>query len=67
MNQSKVRNAPVVVRALLLNKACAERADFQIMITHSALERLLYRLSVTDHSDEFVLKGVILFVAWVAD
>ncbi len=32
------------VRAKLLNKARAERADFQILLTRYALERLLDRL-----------------------
>ena len=60
-------NIGASVRAKLLNKARAERADFQILLTRYALERLLYRLSVSDHRDEFVLKGAMLFVAWVAD
>jgi hypothetical protein len=54
------------VRAKLLNKARAERADFQILLTRYALERLLDRLSVSSHRDEFVLEGAMLFVAWVA-
>jgi len=61
------QNIGASVRAKLLNKARAERADFQILLTRYALERLLYRLSLSDHRDEFVLKGAMLFVAWVAD
>jgi len=63
----KLENIGASVRAKLLNKARAERADFQILLTRYALERLLYRLSVSDHRDEFVLKGAMLFVTWVAD
>jgi len=61
------QNIGASVRARLLNKARAERADFQILLTRYALERLLYRLGVSDHRDEFVLKGAMLFVAWVDD
>jgi hypothetical protein len=61
------QNIGASVRARLLNKARAERVDFQILLTRYALERLLYRLSVSDHRDQFVLKGAMLFVAWVAD
>jgi hypothetical protein len=41
--------------------------DFQILLTRYALERLLYRLSVSPHRDRFILKGAMLFVTWVAD
>ncbi len=61
------QNIGASVRAKLLNKARAERADFQTLLTRYALERLLYRLSLSDHRDEFVLKGAMLFVAWVDD
>ena len=37
------------------------------MLTRFALERLLYRLSVSGHRNQFVLKGAMLFVTWVAD
>ncbi len=50
------------MRAHLLGRARAERSDFQILLTRYALERLLYRLSVSPHRDRFVLKGAMLFV-----
>ncbi len=61
------RNIGASVRARLLDRARAERSDFQILLTRYALERLLYRLSVSPHRDRFVLKGAMLFVTWVAD
>jgi predicted nucleotidyltransferase component of viral defense system len=61
------RNVGASVRARLLERARAERSDFQILLTRYALERLLYRLSVSPHRDRFVLKGAMLFVTWVAD
>jgi predicted nucleotidyltransferase component of viral defense system len=61
------RNIGASVRARLLDRARAERSDFQILLTRYALERLLYRLSVSPHRDRFILKGAMLFVIWVAD
>ncbi|PSH62221.1 nucleotidyl transferase AbiEii/AbiGii toxin family protein [Phyllobacterium sophorae] len=61
------RNIGASVRTRLLDRARAERSDFQILLTRYALERLLYRLSVSPHRDRFILKGAMLFVTWVAD
>jgi len=61
------RNIGASVRARLLDRARAERSDFQSLLTRYALERLLYRLSASPHRDRFVLKGAMLFVTWVAD
>jgi predicted nucleotidyltransferase component of viral defense system len=62
----EVRNIGASVRARLLDRARVERSDFQILLTRYALERLLYRLSVSAHRDRFILKGAMLFVTWVA-
>ncbi len=51
------RNIGASVRARLLDRARAERSDLQILQTRFALERLLYRLSVSPHRDRFILKG----------
>ncbi len=61
------RNIGASVRGRLLDRSRAERSDFQILLTRYALERLLYRLSVSEHRDQFILKGAMLFVTWVAD
>jgi len=58
------RNVGASVRARLLDRARAERSDFQILLTRYAIERLLYRLSVSGHRDRFILKGAMLFVTW---
>ena len=63
----ETRNIGASVRARLLDRARAERSDFQILLTRYALERLLYRLSVSPHRDRFILKGAMLFVTWVTD
>jgi hypothetical protein len=61
------RNVGASVRARLPARSRAERSDFQILLTRYALERLLYRLSVSEHRDRFILKRATLFVTWVAD
>jgi predicted nucleotidyltransferase component of viral defense system len=59
-----MKNIGASVRARLLNRARADKVDFNLMLTRYALERLLYRLSVSAWSDEFLLKGALLFDLW---
>lgn len=61
MNQ---RNIAASVRARLLNRARAERLDFNLLLTRYALERMLYRLSVSEQRGQFLLKGALLFDLW---
>lgn len=61
------KNVGASVRARLLDRARAEKSDFQILLTRYALERLLYRLSVSEHRERFILKGAMLFATWVED
>jgi hypothetical protein len=63
----EVRNIGASVRARLLARARAEKTDYQILLMRYALERLLYRLSVSAHRDRFILKGAMLFVTWLHD
>lgn len=58
------RNVAASVRAKLLNKARADKRDFTLVLTRYALERLLYRLSISRHADHFLLKGALLFDLW---
>lgn len=57
-------NLPASIRARLLNKARLEKIDFNLVLTRYALERLLYRLSISTHHDHFLLKGALLFDLW---
>ena len=63
----KATNIAASVRARLQNVAKEKRANFQRMLTRYALERLLFRLSVSPYKDRFVLKGAMLYVAWLED
>lgn len=59
-----VRNVSASVRDRLLNKARTEKLDFNLMLTRYALERMLYRLSISKQRDQFLLKGALLFDLW---
>ena len=58
------RNVAASVRVKLLNKARSHKLDFSLILTRYALERLLYRLSISEHADYFLLKGALLFDLW---
>lgn len=64
MSPKKIQNLPASVRQRLLNLAKQRREDFQFVLTRFALERLLYRLSVSRHAGRFILKGAMLFSVW---
>lgn len=57
-------NAAASVRARLLNVAKAQGVDFNQVLVRFALERILYRLSRSEHADHFLLKGALLFTLW---
>ncbi|MGS5088594.1 nucleotidyl transferase AbiEii/AbiGii toxin family protein [Hydrogenophaga sp. A37] len=58
------RNLAASVRARLLNKARASGVDFNLLLTRYALERMLFRLSVSGLGGQFLLKGALLFDLW---
>lgn len=58
------RDMGASVRGRLMNLSRERRQPFQLLLTRYALERLLYRLSMTAYRDRFVLKGAMLMAAW---
>jgi hypothetical protein len=48
----------------LLSRARESGSDYGLILTKYALERLLYRLSVSQWRDAFLLKGALLFDLW---
>ncbi len=58
------RNLAASVRARLLKRARETKQDFNQMLTRYAMERLLYRISISQYSDQFLLKGAMLFDLW---
>jgi hypothetical protein len=65
MAREPLKNVGASVRARLLQRSRDQRTDFQILLTRYALERLLYRLSRSEHRNRFILKGAMLFGTWV--
>ena len=62
-----VRDIGASVRAQLLALSREKGQAFDLLLTRYALERLLYRLSVSPYRDRFVLKGAMLFTMWFDD
>jgi len=52
------------IRARLLNIAKSDNTDFNQILVRYALERFLYRISQSEFSDQFLLKGALLFTLW---
>jgi hypothetical protein len=48
----------------LLNLSRSRREDFNLILTHYTIERLLYRLARSEYAQRFVLKGALLFAIW---
>ena len=63
MNGEK-RNLPASIHHRLLNKAHQTGRAFNELLQYYAIERLLYRLSISEYSELFTLKGALMFNAW---
>lgn len=61
-----VKNMGASVRQRLLNHAKANGRPFAEVLQYYAMERFLYRLSVSPHVEAFTLKGALLLTAWQA-
>jgi hypothetical protein len=61
------RDIGASVRARLLNLARERGQVLDLLLTRYALERLLYRLSLSAHRNRFVLKGAMLVTTWFDD
>jgi predicted nucleotidyltransferase component of viral defense system len=60
----KPRNMSASIRQRLLNHSTTIKSDPNLVLIWYGLERFLYRLSVSTHSERFVLKGAMLFHLW---
>ncbi len=61
------KNISASVRQRLLNLARQKKQVFDVVLVAFGLERLVYRLSVSDYRDRFVLKGGMLVTLWTED
>lgn len=62
-----IKNMGASVRSRLLNLSKQRRQPFDLLLNNHVLERLLYRLSQTQHRDRFILKGAMLLTKWFED
>jgi hypothetical protein len=61
------KNIAASIRQKLLNKARNDKRPFNELLQYYAMERFLYRLSISRYSSKFILKGGLLFRIWEAD
>jgi len=64
MSNPSPKNISASIHAKLTSKAGKLKLDPNILRTRYALERFLYRLSLSRHSSRFTLKGAMLFFLW---
>lgn len=67
MSSSAIKDLAASVRQRLFNLSRERRQPFDIVLTRYAIERLLYRLSRSKYSNDFVLKGATLFAIWTEE
>jgi predicted nucleotidyltransferase component of viral defense system len=58
-------NQAASIKQRLLNLARKEGRIYEVVLVRYALERLLYRLSISDLRDRFILKGGMLVTLWI--
>lgn len=63
----KTRNHAASVRQRLLNVARRDRVDYNLLLQRYAVERFLYRISVSSEVDRLTLKGAALFWVWAEE
>ena len=64
MTPRKPSNLTASVHQRLLNISQKRGINFNLLLGRYAIERLLYRLSQSRYSHQFVLKGALLFSVW---
>ena len=55
------------IRQRLLNLARERQEDFDYVLRQYVMQRLLYRLGRSEHAEQFLLKGALLFWVWNED
>ena len=61
------KNPAASVKQRLLNLGRKSGEDFRQLLTRYAIERLLFRLAGSEHADDFVLNGAMLFALWTGE
>ena len=63
----EIKNIGASVRARLLRLSKEKSLNFDLVLTHYAIERLLYRLTQSRYAERFVLKGAMLLMTWLEE
>jgi len=61
------KNLPASIRQRLLDLSRREERVFEVVLVTYGLERLIFRLSISDYRDQFILKGGMLVTHWIED
>jgi hypothetical protein len=64
LTKTQLKNIAASVRQRLLNKSKSDIRPFQELVQYYAMERFLYRLSLSKHSNRFILKGALMLRIW---
>lgn len=62
--EKEIKNLPASVKARLLNIAEKSNRNFNLILRQYVQERFLYRLANSQYSNNFILKGALLFLAF---
>ncbi|MFH0823433.1 MAG: hypothetical protein V2B18_11835 [Pseudomonadota bacterium] len=66
MTRGRTKDIAAAIRQRLLNRARASGRPFNELLQYYGMERFLYRLSKSAYSNNFVLKGALMFNVWTA-
>jgi len=64
LSKDKKKNITASILQRLKNYSEIRKEDRGLTLTNYAIERLLYRLSISEYAEQFVLKGAQLFRIW---
>ena len=60
------KNISASVRRRLFNRSKAENRPFNELLHYYAMERFLYRLSISERARSYILKGALMLRVWNA-
>jgi len=62
--KKEIKNVPASIKERLKNISVSSGRDFNKILRQYVQERFLYRLSKSNYSENFILKGALLFLAY---
>ena len=66
MSKEKPTNVAASIRQKLLNLSHSQGRPFDEVLQFYAMERFLYRISLSNYNDKLILKGALMLIAWEA-